>query len=742
MSRRSVRHPMGSRRRFLGPVHSRPARSMRRPRRAPRMRPRRSVNVGALVASPQEVPSRPNVRVAVIGLLFLALFATMVLRLWSLQIIGQKSATAAVNQNQVRTVPAPAARGQILDRNGVVLVGNQNEQQIVLSRYEARVNPSIIAKVAALVGQTPAQVNKALKDSQFSQYQPVPVLTGAPMATIQYLDDHQAEFPGVSVQQASVRTYPEGGTCGCTATHVLGYVGPISQAELKENPGLGYQPSSQVGQSGLEHQYEQDLRGVSGQDELVVNAQNQVVGTLHKSQPKEGDILVTNVDTNLQLAVQAALTSLIQADRNTTDPTTHLYPAATDAAAIVEDVNSGAILALASSPTYNLNDWVGGISQANYQALSQGCTAAVSGCPLDNYAIQGLYTPGSTFKLVTATAALKDGLISAGQYIDDTGTFNVPGCNTSGGAAAGCAFHDDEAQGAGGVNVTTALTLSDDFYFYELGDMFYNQASRYGATPIQSMADDYGLDQVTGIDLSGEVQGRVDSQAERQLLHKEAPAGFPNTTWYAGDNIEMGFGQGGTVVTPIGLANAYATFANGGTRYKPEIGSALVDPETDKVVKRIKPQATGHIGFTPAVYDPILQGLEGVVEGNGTAGPTFKTYAHFDLSNYRIAGKTGTADTAPKNIVKGTDEPNAWFVAFGPIPNPQYVVAVVVDHGGYGAQAAAPAVMNIFNYLVTNPIGPLKLPSPTSPPTTTVKPFNPPAGTPTPTTAPRSTTGG
>ena len=189
-----------------------------------------------------------------IGLVFLALFATMVLRLWSLQVIGQKSATAAVNQNQVRTVAVPATRGQILDRSDRVLVGNQVQEQIVLSRYEANADPGIIAKVAALVGQTPAQISAALKDSQYSVYQPVPVLTGAPMTTIQYLDEHQAEFPGVSVQQTTVRTYPEGGT---TATHVLGYVGPIGATELKQNPNAGYSPSSQVGVSGLEQQYEQ-----------------------------------------------------------------------------------------------------------------------------------------------------------------------------------------------------------------------------------------------------------------------------------------------------------------------------------------------------------------------------------------------------------------------------------------------------------------------------------------------------
>jgi penicillin-binding protein 2 len=681
------------------------------------------------------------VRIAVVGLVFLALFATMVLRLWSLQVIGQKSATAAVNSNQIRTVAVPAARGQILDRNNRVLVGNQDEQQIVLSRYQAYADPAIIAKVAALVGQTPAQINAALKDSQFSVYQPVPVLTGAPMTTIQYLDEHQAEFPGVSVQQTTVRTYPMGGACGCIATHVLGYVGPISTTELKGDPTAGYVPSSLVGQSGLENSYEPYLRGVPGKDELSVNAQDQVVGTLNKSAPQEGDILVTNIDTNLQAAVQADLQATILADRNTIDTTTKLYPAATNGAAIVMNVDTGAVLAMASYPTYNLNAWVGGISSAAYTALSAGCTSATAGCPLDNYAIQGLYTPGSTFKMVTATAALKDGLISAGQYVDDKGVFNVPGCNTSGGAGAGCAFNDAEAQGAGDVNLSEALTLSDDYYFYNLGDLFYEDTSKFGQTPIQNEADAYGLDQVTGVDLPDEAQGRVDSQPERQLLHRENAALAPNTTWYAGDNIEMAFGQGATEITPLELADAYATFANGGTRYQPQVGSALINPANDKVVKKIAPKVTGHVSLPPAVYDPILQGLEGVVEQNGTAGKTFQQYAHFSPGQFQIAGKTGTADTCAGNCNKGIDEPNAWFVAFGPEPNPEYVVVVVVDQGGYGATAAAPAVMNIFNYLVANPIGGVVLPSPKNPPTTVPLPSNAPAGTPAPatttTTAPK-----
>jgi penicillin-binding protein 2 len=674
---------------------------------------------------------------AIIGLVFLALFATMVLRLWSLQVIGQKSATAAVNENQIRAVAVPAARGQILDRDKTVLVGNQVEQQIVLSRYAASTDPGIIAKLAALVGQTPAQINAALKDSQYSVYQPVPVLTGAPMTTIQYLDEHQAEFPGVSVQQTTVRTYPQGGT---TATHVLGYVGAISAAQLKDNPNAGYSPSSQVGQSGLENEYEQYLKGADGQDDLSVNAKNQVVGTVHKSAPKEGDILVTNIDTDLQEAVQSDLAADVKADRNTKDTTTKLYPAATNAAAVVMNVNTGAVLALASYPTYDLNDWVGGISAATYAGLSAGCTTATSGCPLDNYAIQGLYTPGSTFKLVTATAALKDGLINANTHIDDTGKFTVSGCNAQD-AGAGCVFDDDEATGAGYVNVSTALTISDDFFFYTLGDDFYDETKQYGQTPIQNVADQYGLDQVTGIDLPDEAQGHVDSQAEREQLHKESPALAPDTTWYAGDNVEMAFGQGATLVTPIGLADAYATFANGGTRYQPQVGAALINPANDKVVKKLTPKVTGHVSMSPSVYDPILQGLEGVVE-SGTAGGAFKQYAHFSLGQFQIAGKTGTADHCAGACDLGTEEPNAWFVAFGPEPDPQYVVVVVVDDGGYGAQAAAPAVMNIFNYLVANPIGPVQYPTPAAPPTDTPPPFNPPAGTPPPTTSTTTASGG
>jgi penicillin-binding protein 2 len=275
----------------------------------------------------------------------------------------------------------------------------------------------------------------------------------------------------------------------------------------------------------------------------------------------------------------------------------------------------------------------------------------------------------------------------------------------------GCVFHDDESVGAGLVNLPLALTVSSDYYFYNLGYLFWSQQSKYGQTPIQNVAHEYGLDQYSNIDLPNESQGRVDSPAVRKILHAEAPLAFPNVSWYTGDNLEMAFGQGTTAVTPIEMANAYATFANGGTRYEPEVAAAIINAH-NQVVVRYAPRVLGHVSLPASVRDPILQGLEGVVESSkGTANGTFARIINFSLASYPIAGKTGTASN------QAGLEPNSWFVGFAPVQKPQYVVLCVVGQGGYGADAAAPVVAETFNYLHAHPVGPvvlkaqLKLPS-------------------------------
>ncbi len=245
-----------------------------------------------------------------------------------------------------------------------------------------------------------------------------------------------------------------------------------------------------------------------------------------------------NIDAGLQQAAQGYLQQQILADRNSIDPVDNLTPKADNGAVIVMNPTNGEIYALASYPSYDLNEWVGGISAANYAALQ------ATGAENDD-AIQGLYTPGSTFKLVTATAALQDGLITPTTPYNDTGSFKIPGCPAAGVTSTqGCVLNDDPGDSGGTYNVSGALTVSSDSFFYNLGDMFWNDRAQYGNTPIQNEATQYGEGTITGIDLPGEAEGRIDSQLVRLKLHAEAPKAFPTATWYTGDNIEMAFGQG------------------------------------------------------------------------------------------------------------------------------------------------------------------------------------------------------
>jgi len=682
------------------------------------MRPRKSVNVASIVGNPEEEESRPNLRLRIVGIAVLLLFGVLVLRLWTLQVVEGKTYAAAVTRNQVRVVSVPAPRGEIVDRNGTVLVSNIPQQEILLSRAEAAQNPGIIGMVAALVGQTPAQVTASINNNQYSPYEPVPVAIGVSTATVQFLQTHQSEYPGVSVETVAQRIYPQSGT---TATHVIGYVGDITSSYLAAHPNAGYTQGSQIGVSGIEAQYEPYLRGVDGRQALSVDASGTVVGTLSTTAPQIGDTVVLNIDTGLQQAVQNDLQQQILADRQTLDAIDNKYPPAPNGAVVVMNPQNGQVLAMASYPSYDLNQWVGGISSANFAALQS------SGAE-NNYAIEGQYTPGSTFKLVTATAALQAGLIQPGTPYYDSGHYKITGCPAPGvNNDTGCVLSDNPGDGTGTYDVSGALTVSSDAFFYHLGDAFWQERGTFGDTPIQNQATAYGEGTITGVDLPGEAQGRVDGYLLRAKLHAEAPKAFPYAaSWFTGDNVELAFGQGETVLTPIEQAVAYSTFANGGTRYAPQVASAIVDPLTGRVVKKLAPQVTGHVAISPANYSAILQGLEGVVSNpNGTAYGDFQGFP----SSWNLAGKTGTASN------QAGLSPNSWFVAFGPNPNPTYLVLAVIDQGGYGAQAAAPLVRNIFNYIAANPVSAqAKTPTPANPPSQTAPTPNPPLGTPTTTT--------
>jgi penicillin-binding protein 2 len=664
----------------------------------------KTVGIRDLMASPEEVASRPARRWIVIGGFFVILLIALIVRLFFLQVVDYQASVNTASENSQRVTTIPATRGEILDREGQPLVSNITTTEIRLSREDAVLYPNVKGSLSSLTGLSVKRIDADLRNPQYSPYQPAPIMASAPARDVEFIKLHPGEFPGVSVLDVSQRSYPDGGN---VAAQVLGYVGPITSQEISANPGAGYEPDSTIGKTGIEAYYEQYLRGKQGKTTLEVSATGNVLSAIKTTQPTVGDSVVLNIDSGLQKALGNYLSSEILADRHSIDPVSHKVPEAINGAAVVMNVNTGAVLAMASYPSYNLNSFVTGLSNAQYATL-------IHEGAFNNYAIQGLYTPGSTFKLITATTELQTGIFPADKYVDDTGVFKVPNCKPGTGL---CSFHDDDNQAAGQIDLPTALTVSSDYYFYNLGYLFWQQTARYGKDPIQNVAADYGLTQDTNIDLPDEVSGRVDSLQVRQQLHAEAPAAFPSATWYTGDNIEMAFGQGDTALTPIALANAYATFANGGTRYAPEVAAAIVDPH-GKVVIRYSPRVLGHVSLPASVRDPILQGLIGVVNSpSGTGYDPFHANVNFSLSKFVIAGKTGTASNGLN------EEPNSLFVGFGPASHPEYVVLCVIDEGGYGADASAPVVAKTFNYLVAHPVAPVKLSgvltTPTTPTTTT-----------------------
>jgi len=699
---RSLRHPFGKKRIFQSADSTRPTRTKAR---QPRMRQRQSrFSVESLLDAPDSTEARPGLRLRIVGISVVVLFALLGLRLWALQVLQAPAAAQAVVANQIRVVPVTPTRGLILDRNGDPLADNVVNVEITLSRVTAQEDPAVIGRLAAVVGETPAQVQASITNDQYSIYKPVPVLNDAPLNDVIYIKEHQAEFPGVTTQQTTQRHYPQvelpGPAQGAyPATQVLGYVGTINTAELSSRASQGYMAGDAFGQAGLEYQYESTLHGKPGSQELEVNPQGTVAGTLKTTPSTPGDDIVTNIDTNLQQVADNALATQIQNLRKTYDPECNnnagCLPAATGGAVVVMSPQTGAVYAMSSYPSYNPSVWVGGITTSAYASLSNPANNE----PLLNRAIDGLYVPGSTFKLNTATAALQTGLITPGFTYYDKGSFTTPDCQYG---STTCTFHNSTGDPTGDYNVSSALTVSSDDFFYNLGYKFYADQSRFGPTPIQDQAAAYGLGELTGIDLPGEAEGRVDSQAVRVKLHAEAPKAFPNTSWYTGDNIEMAFGQGGTYITPIEQAVAYSTFANGGTRYAPQVAAAVVTP-SGQLVKRFTPQVTGHVALSPSTYQALLTGFTGVVQSpDGTGYTAFKG---LDFPG-GIAGKTGTADTVPGK------EPTAWFVGFGPTADPQYVVVCVIDQAGYGATAAAPVVRDIYSYLATHPVGPVAVPTP------------------------------
>ncbi|MGH9165544.1 MAG: penicillin-binding protein 2 [Acidimicrobiales bacterium] len=629
-------------------------------------------------------------RLTVVGVVVISLFSALFARLWYLQVIDTDNLQALATQNQRRVVYEAAPRGRILDRQGRPLVENRMSEVITVQRQEVADRPEVLGRLAALVGISRPELLRRMADLRYSRYRPVPVAEDVREETVVYLREHAADFPGVEAKAVAERSYPTGPVA--LGAHVLGYVGEINDTELAARQDQDYRLGDDIGKSGVEQAYEKELRGRPGRIVLEVDASGRVLRTLPGSRPPvRGNDVQLTVDLDVQRAAEESLGQALVANRERSERQGGQSFVSPAGAVVVLDPKDGSVLAMASYPTYNPADFNNGIKPDVYRGLQDPASYR----PLTNRAIAGLYAPGSTFKLVTALAALQRGAITPASTFLDEGTYRLRNCR-----GERCVYRNAGSRAYGRVNLSRALTVSSDAFFYDLGANFWFGGGA-DSLAIQEVARQLGMGQRSGIELAGEYKGRIPDPESRRLLHEQNATAFPEGKWRAGDNVNLSIGQGETVVTPLQLANAYATFANGGTVYAPRLAARVLRAD-GKTVRDTATREVRRVPIDATQRATIMQGLTGAVAD--TAGTAFAAFTGFPLDSFAVAGKTGTAQVSRR-------QDTSLFAAFGPASNAQYAVAVVMEESGFGASAAAPVARRIFDVLAGQAPGPIRLAS-------------------------------
>lgn len=625
-------------------------------------------------------PDGTRLRVAFLGIVFAALVGALVLRLYFLQVLSHQDYAFAAENNRVRIVPVEPSRGRILDRNGEELVRNRESYVvgILLDRVVDR--SKLIQRLAPVLGMTPDQIGQRLADKTALPYTAVPIKEDVSEETAVYLLEHSAEFPGVVADEQPMREYPK----GRLAAHLLGYVGEITADQLEQDRfKSGYRLGSLVGKGGLEEAYEGDLRGKEGHVKLLVDASGKVRGNpLGAEEMTPGSDVYSTLDTRVQTLVEQSLEQGIVKARTIFDKESQRNYVAPAGGAVVMDPRNGEIIAVASFPTFDPSSFIGGISRTDFEALSNDPAH-----PLVNRVTQAPFPPGSTFKVITAAAALQEGIASR------NGRFNCPGSFRF----ADTTFRNWKTTDSGIISLPQALIDSCDTVFYDFGAKFYGRfldAKRQGGSveKLQDYARDFGFGEKTDLEISSEKAGRVPDEGWLKEANRRYPNLFPYATWLPGYTINMSIGQGDVLTTPLQITNAYAAIANGGTLYKPHIG-LRVEGSTGR---QIAAEEKRRITVSAANLDVIRRGLERVAT-DGTARGAF---LNFPFGSISVAAKTGTAElkTVPPK------QPYAWFVAYAPARDPRYVVTVMLEEGGHGGETAAPIARRILEGLFGLPL--------------------------------------
>jgi len=602
----------------------------------------------------------PNLkrRIDIASIVVMALIASIVFRLWFLQIHKGAYYKKLSESNRIRVQNLAAPRGNILDRSGRLIVSNRPSFNIVWTKEDAP-NPEEVLKLTAkILGEDISKLLDRIRQSvDRPRYMPVLLAEDIGWNNLARVESRRFELPGINIEAVPARDY----LYANLASHLIGYLGEINDRELEEHKDEGYQPGDQVGKLNIEKLYEKYLRGEKGYRYLEVDVHGFEQKELESRDSMAGSDLQLTIDIDLQHAAEQAMTAEDKAG-----------------AVVAMEVNSGRLLVMASTPPLTLTDFIGGISQKAWDKLINNPKN-----PLINKAVQGQYPPGSTFKIVTAMAGLSEGVISPDNLLYCNGYLHFGNRNY------GCW----KRSGHGPVDLQKALTESCDVYFYIVGQ-------RLGVDRLANYARQFGLGNATGLEIEQEKPGLVPTSEWKRRKRGEA--------WQEGETLSIAIGQGFNLVTPLQACRMIAATANGGTIYRPQYIEKIQSAD-GKVIQEFSPIVENKLEDKHGYLALIRKGLVSVVNAqHGTGGAA-------RLKEITVAGKTGTAQVVHlKNMPSDSDDPryykyrdHAWFVCYAPAEDPQIAIAVLVEHGGHGGSAAGPiakAVLKRYFHLDEEPL--------------------------------------
>lgn len=650
------------------------------------------------MADSQEPDGKLRLRAfqALIAITFLAL----VVRLWRLQMVQGTHYQEAADINRLRLEPSPAPRGVIYDRQGYLLARNMPRITVALIPAYLPENEldrrTTLFKLANLLempiasrtargsarpalepdGGPESDILGILEEAQVAPYRPVPLKVGVSREVGLILEEEHLDWPGVLVQREPVREY----LYGPLTAHVLGYVGPIPEEQVETYEGQGYDPNRhQVGLIGIEYTFEEELRGQDGQKLIEVDVAGQGVKTVGEPTPAvPGHSLRLTLDLDLQQAIEEILARRLKQSFKKQGVVVAMNP------------QTGEILGMISLPTYDNNEFTGGISSEALQDLRENVNR-----PLVNHAISGQFPPGSTFKIIVASAGLEEGVITTETRLHCGGILWLPNRfypeDPSLAQPFYCWIYLSQQGSHGSLGVISALGQSCDIFFYQVGGGYLNRFEGLGEERLGYYAELFGLGARTGIDLPGEAPGLMPTVKWKRVNYGES--------WVTGDTYNMSIGQGFVLVTPLQMLNAVSAIANGGTLYRPQIVREVIDSEGN-ILQAFAPDVIRQLPVSPENLGVVRQGMRAAV-----AGPGATAWA-IDVPGVDVAGKTGTAeffidrnkDGLPDRDRDGNLPTHAWFTAFAPYDDPEIALLVFVFGGGEGSATAVPIANEILNY--------------------------------------------